>query len=818
MSETQEFNQFIIAHQLKRRIRIIAPSLFRDKERAYILQILLLKREAIEQVKIVPEINSVTIRFNPEQFPKVNLLNLLEIVLANFSKKPRESIKKIAENATRRDGSQQDMVFGIGGMSCASCALFLEMILSREEGNAHVSINYISEIGTISGYLSKEEIFKIVEDNGYQAYSIDTLAERKLLLESEQKHLLTAKKRLILISLLGIPGIIAGLLFSGSRRLRLLQAGLSLSVVYSGGGDIFKKAWIQARQKRLNMDSLIAIGSGSAFMMSIPSIFNLRRHVYFDAATAIIGFVQLGRYLEELAKNKMVHEVEALVNLQPQNATLLQDEKESQIAADKIKINDVLLIRPGERVPVDGVVISGLSSVDESMITGSNLPAVKEKGHELFDGSINGGGVLRMKATAIGKDTMLAGLVHMIDQTQSSKLQVQKTVDLISSRLMPSIMLLSAMTFGGWFARGVGGAHALANAISVLLISCPCALGLATPAATSVSSGQSARRKVYIRNGNAPEVMATIDTIIFDKTGTLTEGHAKVSDFKNISGLDDSYVLQLAASVEFNSEHLFGKAIVEYAKGKGVTLLKSSKFYSIPDQGVRSQVDGHEVLLGNERWINEQQIDVTELKETAAKWSVQGCTLIYMAVDSKVHALFALQDQVREGVVSLMKDLHAQGIETMMVTGDTEASARPVAEFAGIEAVTVQASPARKIQIIRDLQIKGRVVAMIGDGVNDAPALAAANVGLVVGNAAGIAIEAADFVLIDSDITKVTEILDLSKQTLVVVKQNLFWAFGYNAIAIPFAMAGKLNPTISSAAMALSSLSVIANSLRLRKK
>ncbi len=818
MSQIHEFSQFTIAHQLKRRIRIIAPSLFRDKERAYILQILLLKREAIEQVRIVTEINSVTILFNPEQFPKVNLLNLLEIVLANFSQKPRESIKKIAKQEVRRDGLQQDVVFGIGGMSCASCALFLEMVLSREKDNTHVNINYMSEIGTVSGYLSKAEIFKIIEDNGYQAYSIDTLAERKLLLEHEKKHLLTTKKRLILISLLGIPAMITGLLSARSRQLRLLQAGLSLVVILVGGGDIFKKAWLQARQKTLKMDSLIAIGAGSAFVMSVPSMFNLRRHSYFDAATAIIGFVQLGRYLEELAKNKMVHEVEALVNMQPQMATLLQGENEILIATEKIQVDDVLLVRPGERIPVDGIVISGLSSVDESIITGSNMPGIKEQGQQLFDGSINGSGVLRMKATAIGKNTMLASLVHMIDQTQSSKMQLQNTVDLVSSHLMSSVMFLSAVTFGGWLARGVGVAHAFANAVSVLLISCPCALGLAAPAATSVGSGQAARRKVYIRNGNASEFMASIDTMIFDKTGTLTEGHAKVSDFMNISALDDSYVVQLAASVEFNSEHLFGKAIVKYAKAKGLTLFKSSKFYSIPDQGVRSQVDGHEVLLGNKHWVNEQKIDLTMLKETADQWALHGCTLIYMVVDNKVLALFALQDHIREGVGQLIDILRAQDIETLMVTGDTEAASRPIAELAGIDTVTVQASPAKKIQIIRDLQAKGRVVAMVGDGINDAPALAAANVGLVIGNAAGIAIEAADFVIIDGDISKVAEILDLSKQTFAVVKQNLFWAFGYNAIAIPFAMGGKLNPTISSAAMALSSLSVIANSLRLRKK
>ncbi|RLA21142.1 MAG: ATPase P, partial [Gammaproteobacteria bacterium] len=811
--------QFKVAHQLRQRIRVIAPSLFRNKERATILQILLLKRAAIKEVKIVWQINSVTINFDPERLPTENLLKLLQGVLDNFSQKPLASISKISAQHKHPEGPKQDIIFGIGGMSCASCALFLEMVLSRNADNLHVSINYISATGNVSGYLSKEEIFKIVEDNGYQAYSIDTLAERKLLLESGQDHLLNSKKRLLMIGLLDLPVMLASLFFKTSKQMRLLQAAFSFPVIFlGGGGEIFKKSWIQAKQGTLNMDTLIAMGAGSAYAVSIPSLFDVRRHAYFDAATAIIGFVQLGRYLEELAKSKMVHEVEELVNMQPQNASLLQGKKETLISIDKIQIDDVLLIRPGERIPVDGNVLSGLSSVDESMITGSNPPCIKEKGHKLFDGSINGSGVLHMQATAIGKDTVLAGLVHMIDQTQGSKLQIQKTVDTISSRLTPGILFLSVLTFGGWIARGEQLAHAFANAISVLLISCPCALGLATPAATSVSSGQAARRKVYIRNGHALEQMATIDTIIFDKTGTLTEGHARVVEFLNISSLDDDYLLQLAASVEFNSEHLLGKAIVEYAWSRDLAILPTRKFHSIPDQGVRSEVDGHEVLLGNERWFKTQEIAISVVQATAKTWAEQGNTLIYLVVDSKLVALFSISDQIRKGTRQLMDYLHSQGIETLMVTGDTKASARPIADIAGIDSVTFNASPARKIQFIRDLQTKGRVVAMVGDGINDAPALAAANVSLVVGNAVGIAIETADYILVDSDISKVAEVLDISKQTLTVVKQNLFWAFGYNAIAIPVAMAGKLNPMVSSAAMALSSVSVIANSLRLTKK
>lgn len=817
MKPSQNYNFFTIAHQLKRRIRIIAPSLYRDQERAYILEILLLKREAIERVKVVPAINSVTIEFNPEQFPKENLLNLLEGVLANFSQKPRESIHRIARQRVNQDGPKAEFMFGVGGMSCASCALFLEMVLKREIEAIDVSINYVSETGVVSSYASKEDIFKVIRDNGYEPYSIDTLAERKILLEHEHQHLHVARKRLNLIGLIGLPVMLLGVLPKNSA-VRLLQALLSFPVVFWGGEEVFKKSWRQARLGTMNMDTLIAIGASSAYGMSIPAIINARRHAYFEAATAIIGFVQLGRYLEELAKNKMVGEVEALVNMQPQYTTRLQGSTEQRITSEDIQVDDRLLIRPGERIPVDGVVLSGLSSVDESMITGSHIPAIKEKGHELFDGSINGSGVLHMRATVIAKDTVLAGLVHMIDQTRSAKLEVQKTADALSARLMPGIMYLSGFTFTGWIFKGAGIAHAFANAISVLLISCPCALGLATPAATSVSSGQAARRKIYIRNGQALEILGSVDSVIFDKTGTLTEGNAKVADFLNVSDLDDAYVIQLAAAVEHNSEHLLGKAIVEYAKSKNLPILKSTKFHSIPDQGVRCEVEDYEVLLGNRHWLEQQQIDVSPLQETAELWATQGNTLIYLVLDHKPVALFAICDKVREGARGVVEYLQAQGLETMIVTGDTAASAALVAQHVGIDHVTVEASPAEKIQFIRELQNSGRIVAMIGDGINDAPALTAADVSLVVGNAAGVAIEAADFILVDSDIGKVPQMLEISQRTLAVIKQNLIWAFGYNAVAIPVAMAGKLNPMVSAAAMALSSVSVIVNSLRLRKE
>lgn len=818
MSKNQEFSQFKVVHQLKRRIRIIAPGLYKEKEYAYILQILLMKRKAIEKVKIVSTINSVTIYFDPKEFPVLNLLNLLESVLANFSKKPRESFQKIADGSAQHSGKKQQIVFGIGGMSCASCALFLEMVLLREKDILQASVNYVSETATIDGYLDKHDIFKVIETNGYQAYSIDTLEERKILLKSGQQHLLLAKNRLLMTALVEGSIIIAGIFLGDSRKIRIVQALLSLPVITLGGGEIFKKAWVQVRHGSLNMDALIATGVSSAYVVSIPALFDMRRHAYFDTAAAIISFVQLGRYLEELAKNNMVQDVEALIEMQPQNATLLNGENESRVSIDKIEIGDVLLIRPGERIAVDGLALSGLSSVNESIISGSNIPCIKESGCKLFAGTINGSGVLRMKATSIGQDTMLASLIHMIDQAQSSKLQIQKASDLWASRLMPGIMLLSAGTFVGWVLKGEVMAHAFSNALSVLLISCPCALGLAAPAATSVSSGQAAKRKIYIKNGNALETMASIDSVIFDKTGTLTEGSAKVNEFLNISDWTEEYLIQLALSVEINSEHILATAIVEFAKNKKIAPLPSAKFYSIPDQGVRSVVEGCEIMLGSEGWIKEQLVDTTIINESVRKWSEKGNTIIYMVVDNKLVAMFAVVDELRDGAKLLTDKLRQKGLKMYMLTGDTEASALPIAKLAGIESVISEASPAKKIQFIRDLQKKGCVVAMVGDGINDAPALAAANVSLVVNNATGIAIEASDYILVDGDIRKVSEVLELSQQTLSIIKQNLFWAFSYNVIAIPVAMVGKLNPMVSSAAMALSSVTVIANSLRLNLK
>jgi Cu+-exporting ATPase len=507
-----------------------------------------------------------------------------------------------------------------------------------------------------------------------------------------------------------------------------------------------------------------------------------------------------------------------LVAMQPKEATLIVNDQEIKTNVERIVVNDVLLIRPGEKIPADGVVVKGLSSVDESMVNGSSKPEIKEEGHKVYEGSINGSGVLYVRATATGKDTLLAGQMHMVDQAHSSALQVQRTVDAVSSKFVPLVTVLSGLTFFGWLNRGESAAHALSNAIAVLLISCPCALGLATPAATMVGTGQAARRGIYIRNGKALETAVRIDTVVFDKTGTLTEGNAQVTDFLNISALDDESVIQLASSAEFNSEHFLAQALVRYGKLHGLSLLKSSRFYSLPDQGIRSTVGDHRLLLGTDSWLEAQNIDLTAVTATSKKWAAQGKTLVFMAIDQKAAALFAVTDTVKASAVSAIKNLHEKAIKSIMVTGDSEQAALPVARQLGITTVIANASPGKKLEIIRELQKQGHWIAMVGDGINDAPSLAAANLGMAVDKGTDIAIHAADLILVNSDINKVAETIAIGEKTLVTIKQNLLWAFSYNAVAIPFAVFGRLSPTMASAAMALSSVSVLINSLSLTKR
>jgi P-type Cu+ transporter len=807
-----------LVHQLKRRIRIISPVLAKDPERAYILEILLKKRPGIVNVRSVPNIGSVTIHFDPVKLPSASLLALLDALLVNIGQKQAHTILSFYPSLIDPNQAVQAYNLSIEGMTCASCALLIEMLLRRDPRITLANVNFASESALIKGRLNQDEVITLIEKAGYKGHSFDSLVQRQWLIEQEKQRLRDARNRAMLSVALSLPVMAIGMTAPGSRFWHWAQHLLALPVVFWAGKPFFVKAAKLAKQRATNMDSLIAMGVGSSYGYSLFSLLTGRRGLYFDSATGIITFVLIGRYLEEKAKGKAHEAIRKLVDLQPQHATLLRDNQEIVVTLDQVVVGDILLVRPGEKIPTDGVVLEGLSTVDEAMVTGESLPVIKNIGDKLIGGCINANGVLKMSVSAVGNDTVLASIIHMVDQAQSSKLPIQKTVDRISAVFVPSVMTLSVLTFGGWMLTGASFGFAVTNAIAVLLIACPCSLGLATPMAIMVGTGQSAKRGVYIRNGSSLEMASKLTRIIFDKTGTITEGKPQVTDFIIAARQDELQVLALAATAEDDSEHFLAKTIVAYAQSRQVALGKVENFENIPGHGIKARVDGSEVLIGNGGWLEESGIANKTLAKLAIPLAEQGKTPVFVAIDGKAAGLFGIADKPRDHAGDAIQRLRRLGVEPLMVTGDTEATARYIAEQVGITNVIAHAKPEQKLDIVHQLQAEGAKVGMIGDGINDAPALAAADVGFAIGTGTDVAIETADLTLVSGDIGKIAEVMELSDATLRIIKQNLFWALGYNSVAIPVAAMGKLNPMIASAAMAMSSISVVLNSLRLQRK
>ena len=807
-----------LIHQLKRRVRIVSPLLVKDPERCYVLEILLKKRPGVVDVRSVPGIGSVTVRFDPLKLPATSLLTVLDAVIGNLGQKNSryDEVKAAAEIDPNQPERENNLA--IEGMTCVSCALLIEMLLRRDPRITLANVNYASESAVIKGRLDKDAAIALVEKAGYKAHSFDSLAQRQLLIAKEKQRLRDARNRAILAGALSLPVMAIGMAAPGSRFWHWAQHLLAIPVVFWAGKPFFVKAAKLAKQGATNMDSLIAMGVGSSYGYSLFSLLAGRRGLYFDSATGILTFVLIGRYLEEKAKGKAHEAIRKLVDLQPQHATLLRDDQEIIVMLDEVALDDILLVRPGEKIPTDGMVLEGLSTVDESMVTGESLPVIKKPGDKLVGGCINANGVLKMCVTAVGKDTVLANIIHMVDQAQSSKLPIQKTVDQISSVFVPSVMALSAITFGGWMLAGAGFGFAFTNAIAVLLIACPCSLGLATPMAIMVGTGQSAKRGVYIRNGSSLEMASKLNYIIFDKTGTITEGKPQVTDFILAAKQDETRVLALVAAAEDDSEHFLAKTIVAYADARGVKPAQVENFENIPGHGIKARVAGAVVLVGNAGWLESLKISVKTLAKKAEPLAAQGKTPVFVAIDGKAAALFGIADKPREHAADAIQRLRRLGVEPLMVTGDTEATARYIAEQVGIDTVVAHAKPEQKLDIVHELQATGGQVGMIGDGINDAPALAAADVSFAIGTGTDVAIETADLTLVSGDIGKVAEVMELSGATLRIIKQNLFWALGYNSVAIPVAALGKLNPMIASGAMAMSSISVVLNSLRLQRK
>ena len=810
--------RYRVVHRLSRRIRLIAPPLARNAEKSYLLEILLRKHAAIESVRVVAEIGSVTIQYDPAKLPEARLLALCDAVIGNLAAAPNKAAVSPAPTfVADPDQPAQECLAAVEGMTCASCAALIELSLKRDPRVENVAVNYAAETVTVKGFLTKEQLFDTVKKLGYQARPMDTLAQRRLLVEREKARLETAKKKLLLAAALTAPVMVSGMLMHRSPWLRAMELALSTWVVAGPGSDIFKKAWALAQQREANMDSLIAMGAGAAYLYSLPGVFRMEHHVYFESAAAIIAFVLGGRYMEERAKGKASEAIRKLIELQPDTAIRVTDAGDETVNIDAVRLGDILRVRPGDKVPTDGTVVAGSGSIDESLLTGEPLPVAKAAGDKVVGGTLNNNGAFTLKVTAVGTDTVLSGIVKLVDHAQGSKLPVQKLADRISARFVPAVGAVAATTFAGWLLAGHPLARSLSHAVAVLLIACPCALGLATPTAIMVGTGQAARRGIYIRNGEALEIAATLDTLVFDKTGTITAGKPVVTDFLPAAGLDEMQLLALVAGTEQHSEHFLARAVVAYCKARAVPPAPTFDFVATPGLGAQANSDLGPIRIGNAAFLDAAGIDCRAQAAQADALAAQGKTPVFVALGDNCVALLAIADAPRDGAKDAIALLHQLGLKTIMCTGDVEAAARHVAHEVGIDDVVARATPADKLALVERLKAEGRKVGMIGDGINDAPALAAAAVGFAIGGGADIAVEAADVTLVGGDIARVAGGIDLSRRTMAIVRQNLFWALGYNVVAIPFAAARRLNPMIAAAAMAMSSVSVVTNSLRLQK-
>ena len=724
------------------------------------------------------------------------------------------------------------------GMRCAGCVKTVENALKGVSGVKAVNVNFADHSAVVEGEADPEVLRAALQEVGYDAAVMESFEDLEAQEEMEEERYRSLLRKSAVAAAWGVPLMIGGWLdwwpaigTPAGTDFWAIVSLITFGVMYYSGGHFFSGAVKSLRGGSANMDTLIAMGTGSAWLYStiVVDYANVlppeATHPYFEAAVIIIAFVTLGGALETRARGKASSAIRKLIGLQPRTARVVRNGKEIDVPIEQVGVDEILRVRPGEKIPVDGVIIEGHSSVDESMITGESIPVEKTIGDEVIGGTLNQRGTFLMKATRIGKDTVLAHIIDSVRQAQSSKPEIGRMVDQIAAVFVPVVVGIAVFTFFVWWAFGPEPSlgYAFVTSMTVLVIACPCALGLATPISIMVAVGRAAQSGILIRNGDAFQTAGQVTTIVLDKTGTVTEGKPKVTAVDPSSGWTEDLVLQLAASVEAGSEHPLAGAIVAEAAERGYELRPVAGFESVTGKGVRAKLDGQRVLFGNAALMESEGVDCSDIIKLLDHYANQGQTPMILAVEKKVAGIIAVADTIKPDSKEAIRQLKAMGVKVWMVTGDNEKTARAIAKEAGIDEVRAQVLPEDKAKVVKELQAKGEVVAMVGDGINDAPALAQANVGFAIGTGTDIAIESGDIVIMQGSLLKVPETMKLSRATVRNIKQNLLGAFIYNISAIPVA-AGLLypffgillNPMIAGAAMALSSVTVVTNANRLR--
>jgi Cu+-exporting ATPase len=724
-----------------------------------------------------------------------------------------------------------EVTLGLIGMTCVNCAQTIEKALRDVDGVICASINFAAEKAIIRynpETVTLAALKKAVSDAGYQAVFTSELAgdsER----EARERESRRLKMLLIFSFSLAIPTFILSMVTPlGHSVNNLVLLALATPVQFFVGWQFFVGTYRAIRNRRANMDTLIALGTSAAYIYSVLVIISMEtfgKHVYFDTAALIISIILLGRYLEARAKGKTSEAIKKLIGLQAKTAHILVGGKELEVPVEEVAVGNIVVVRPGEKLPVDGIVTEGTSAVDESMLTGEPMPVEKKEGDSVVGATINKNGFLKFRATKVGQDTVLAQIIRLVEQAQGSKAPIQRLADSVAGVFVPVVIGIAVLTFLIWyFTGGESFTFALTAFIAVMVIACPCALGLATPTAIMVGTGKGAQNGILIKNAEALELVHRAKIIVFDKTGTLTKGKPVVTDTIAVNGFAQGEVLRLAAVAEKGSEHPLGEAIVDAARNGGQELPDPEAFESLGGRGILARVDGKEILLGNRTLMDEKGVESRSVENRIQELENDGKTVMLMSVDRKLAGLIAVADTLKEDAAEAIRALHQMGIETVMITGDNRRTAQAIAQKVGIEKVLAEVLPEDKAEEIRRLQANGQVVAMVGDGINDAPALAQSDVGIALSSGTDIAMETGTIVLVRGDLEGVVEALKLSRYTIRKIKQNLFWAFFYNTAGIPIAAGALypvlgllLNPVIAAAAMGFSSVSVVSNSLLMNR-